>query len=159
MKRSAILALALVTVVAVIAAAVSLSRYERRTSVAFEPQPMYPDLIARAQEVTQVILADIDRSVRLWRDAEGWHVAQRHDYPADEQKIANLLTQLSRVQLLEPRSDKPQLQERMNLRDLSEEGSRAKQVRLLTGEAPLADLLIGETRRPAGSGPRQFYTS
>ena len=157
MKRGSVVVLALITVIAVIAAAVALSRYEQRTSLRFEPQPMYPQVIAQAQRITEIAIADASRSVRLWRDTDGWRVAQRHDYPADEQKIANLVAEVARIRLIEPRSDKPQLQERMNLRDLSQADSRAKQVRLLAGEQTLADLLIGETRRAAGSGPRQFY--
>ncbi len=142
---------------AVILAAVVLSRYERRTSVAFEPELVYPDLIARAAELSTITVADAERTVRLRRAAGGWQVTERHDYPADEEKIANLIADLARVRLLEPRSDQPDLQERMNLRDPDQPGSRAKRLQLATAETAVADLLIGETRRAAGTGPRQFY--
>lgn len=158
MRTRSLLILLAITLVAAATTAVVLSRYERGTRLALSEQPMFPDLFAQAGTIDRVVLKTGSATTRLVKDASGWHVGERHDFKADTDKLADLIAEVGRIRLIEPRSENPELFDRMDLAGPDLAGSLGKQVTLAAGDKILADLIVGKTRRTAGTGPRQFFT-
>ena len=158
MQSRPIIILATVTAIAVAMAALALSTYRNQTRPESQARIMYPDLVKKAADIGSITISTERSEVHLERAAEGWQVAERHGFPADGTKIANALRELAAVELREPRSDNPELFDRLHLRPAGDKGSRAKAVRVETESSAVADLLLGKVRHSAGTGPRQFFT-
>ena len=88
-----------------------------------ETENALPDI--ELAEVTSVTLASGEQTVTVNKAAEGWQVAEKHDYPADFTVLSGFLTQLSGLTIAEKKTSKPENHARLGVADSGEgEGIR-----------------------------------
>jgi hypothetical protein len=140
----AALALALVLV------AVWTRKVETPTTVA--PDLLFPHLLARVNDISQVHQVRGDAVVTVTRGTSGWAVQEQNGYPADAERVRALLLGLAQLRRVEPKSRNPEHYAQLGLG--SETGSVATTVTLMAGSEKAAELVVGK-RRPAKGSDRQ----
>ena len=82
-------------------------------------------------------------AVTVERRNGGWAVAERDGYRAAEKKVRSVLLGLAQLELIEPKTRKPELHEKLYLRD-PDEGRKSRRLTLLdAGGQEIAQLIVG----------------
>ncbi|MEJ2119130.1 MAG: DUF4340 domain-containing protein [Alphaproteobacteria bacterium] len=156
MRKRNFLILAGVTAVAV-AAAIATEPSNRLAKVAGSGKLVLPELAKSINDVRGITIARKKGSLTITRDKDGWHVKERGGYAADPDKVKEILVGLAGMKVLEPKTNRPDLYERLDLRDLSHKDSAAQLVTVVGAKnKTLAKLLIGKTAR-GRFGPGTAY--
>jgi len=139
-----LIVLALATA-AVVAGA--LATREEPVTIPEAGKPLFPDLLARVNEVAEVELVGDGERVTVARRGDDWVLAGKSGYPADPAKVRELALGLAELERVEPKTRNPDLYPRLGLDDPERAGSQAVRYTLEdTGGEPLASVDIG-TRR------------
>lgn len=145
----------LVLTVATAAAAVAVLVNERvRGGDPVAGTMLYPGLLERVNEIDFVeVSTTVDGTVSARREDGRWGVVQRHGYPADFRMLSEMLFDLARIELIEPRTSKPALYPKIRVEDLGESGAQSIRIVAKAGGGTVADLLVGFARpEEAGGG-------
>lgn len=119
--------------------------------------PVFPDLLARVNDVTFIKIEKNDASITLTRDNELWTIKENDHYPAAIDKVRQLVLGIGNMKRIEPKTGKPENYEQLGLRDVSKKGSQAVHITLIAGsDKKLADLIIGNSK-PAGANDTGKY--
>ena len=122
-------------------------------------QPVFPVLKTAINDVSELSVATQSKTITVHKDEEAWRVKEKHDYPADLGKVRAVLIGLAELTILEPKTRKPELYEKLGLQDVDAEGSLSTAVTLknATGNT-LADVVIGNDRPSKGkSGYKEMF--
>ncbi|HYH23480.1 MAG TPA: DUF4340 domain-containing protein [Azospirillum sp.] len=144
MRGKPFIALAGVTVAAVIAAAVAV--IGRHTADA-PPQAggaLVPGLLARINDVTRVDVTGADGTATVARGEQGWIVLQKDGYRADADAVKALVVGLAEARVVEARTALPDLYDRLGVQDPGP-GRESELVMLRAGDAVLASVILGKT--------------
>lgn len=111
-----------------------------------------PDLRARAGEIGRVAIRRGDKSVTLARRGTGWVVVEKGDYPADAERVRELVSGLADAKVAETKTSKPELYPRLGVEDPAGAAATGSLVTLTDegGTAVVGALIIGKSE-PMGS--------
>jgi Domain of unknown function (DUF4340) len=134
--------LAVATVVIVLAAIVVR---QQTTAIPQQAKVLFPDLLTRINEVTEVKGTSVEGSYTLLLRDGRWVVKEREAYPADADKVRQLLFGLAQLQRVEPKTSNPELYDEIGVQDVSAKGAKSLQIKLsgAKGET-LAELIVGK---------------
>jgi hypothetical protein len=122
---------------------------------------MFPDLAAHLADATQVELVHGASTIRLVKPAKSddWGLAERGGYRIDAAKLRGLLTGLTELRLLEPRTADSGELGRLGLEDPTGKDATSTLVRVADASGhPIAAVITGHTRvRTEGNLPPQVY--
>ncbi len=153
-KTFAVVAVA--TLVAVIAALVSVGRDQSDLVVAGTGERIFPALLERVNDVTTLSVEHAKGSITLEKGDAGWTVKESGDYQGRAVKIQRTILGLARLRLVESKTRLKEKYAKLGLQDRGSEGSNSKRVKLFDGKgALLGDLLVGKESvgsRGEGSG-------
>jgi hypothetical protein len=149
MKSKTVLILIVAVVLLAAVAAVLLRPWENDTERSDFGQAVFSDL--PFQKVEKIRLVSSTETVTLAKGPGGWTVVEKGNYPADFDKISELVEKLREAKVGRQFSADPEVLDRLGLHLPSEAGvnpeKSAKQLVLLDGEdRPLADILVGKPR-------------
>ena len=129
-----------------------------------------PALAERADEIASITITSGDADpVVLTRDAdpdnnnEQWLLASKAHFPAQPDRVRQLITTLSELRTVEPKTAKPELHTRLAVqwpddadRDPDDFAPRPTLVSITDADGePIAQIVLGDTTY-AGGGPRQY---
>lgn len=121
---------------------------------------MFPDLTPRLAAASKLEITHQGKQTVIEKRPDGgWGVASMHDYPVQETKLRGMLTALTELRLVEPRTTDPSEFNRLGLDDPSKPTSSADALRITdpNGTA-IVDLIVGHRRvRSQGHVPDQVY--
>jgi hypothetical protein len=124
---------------------------------------MFPDLTARLADATRIEITHQGTTIALVRQGDKpespWGLAQRGMYPVQDTKLRAMLTALTELRLVEPRTTDPALFGRLGLADADQKDSTADLLLVYDKTAkPIAALLVGHRRvRTEGNVPDQVF--
>lgn len=113
-KSLAILAL---VAVLVSAAAFFANRDRRPSGAPAERGPLYPGLTERVNDVARIEVSRGEARAILERGEDGWSCSELHGYPADPTKVRDAILELADLELLEPRTRRPESYARLGVQD------------------------------------------
>ncbi|HWB48386.1 MAG TPA: DUF4340 domain-containing protein [Stellaceae bacterium] len=146
MQRRGLLLLVAVAVAAGVLAAVVLSRGDRAGSgAAATGGRALPGLAGKLDQVAALRLTRGAVTVDFRLGNHGWTVVEKGNYPADQDRVRRLLLQLAELELMEPKTDKPELLARLDLDDPAAGKSTEIGLQSRSG-APLGRIVIGRAR-------------
>ena len=122
-------------------------------------QPVFPELKATINDVSEISVATQSGTITILKGADAWRVKEKHDYPADLGTVRETLIGLAELKILEPKTGKPELYEKLGLQDVEAEGSLSTGVTLkdAAGNA-VAAAIIGNDRPAKGkSGYKEMF--
>jgi hypothetical protein len=148
--------LAAALVMAVIAVAI-VSRGDREAGRAPAGQRALPGLADKLGDLGRMRLTRGTMTVNLAMADQRWTVVEKGNYPADRDRVRKLLLQLAQLELIEPKTDKPELLARLDLDDPANGKSTLVAVQDRTG-ALAGQLIIGRSRpTEIGGGDAGVY--
>ena len=115
---------------------------------------LFPQLLSMVNEVNEVVVETKDQTITLVREEITWKVKEKEAYRADVEKVKQTILGLAELRILEPKTQNPELYDRLGLRDKGEEGSLSTVVTVRTPNNPEAALVIIGNQRPAKGNPR-----
>jgi hypothetical protein len=142
-----------VTVVIVVAAAVSISaRYSAAVSVDLN-EVVYPGFADKFGDVAEIQVQDKDKTLTVKRDGKGWVLSDRSNYLADGDVVRQVLVGLTELRLREAKTEKKELFSKLSVEDVTEKDSKSG---LLTikdkGGKVLASLIVGKENSDLAGG-------
>jgi hypothetical protein len=116
---------------------------------------MFPDLAARLHDVAKLEITRQGQQTVIEKRADGgWGIASMHDYPIQEAKLRTLLTALTELRLLEPRTSDPAEYGRLGV---DQAGGDLLQV-VDAGGKPIVAVIAGHRRvRAQAKVPDEIY--
>ena len=127
-----------------------------RTAVA-GGELMFPGLAPRLRDATRVEITHQGKQTVIEKRADlGWGVASMRDYPVQEAKLRGLLTGLTELRLIEPRTSEPAEFGRLGVDDPDAPASTAHLLRVVDAAGkPVLAMIVGHRRvRTQANVPR-----
>lgn len=157
MTPRAFLSLALLTILAVIGAIVVVAMEANRVGTSDRGgDPMFPLLVERGADVSQVTVEARRYSVTLERRNGGWVAIDRGDYPVKSEPVEQLITAMAQLTEFEPRTDNPELYPEI---DVVGVGADTEDMHFMAQAADgtvLADAIVGMPSRSIGNRSGTF---
>jgi len=123
---------------------------------------LYPGLDAKVNLVTAVEIENKDEQYTLEKKGDAWTIAEKGGYPIQFDKIREIINAIASFEIVEPKTSKPELYERLAVQDPKSgssdpEAANATRVALrdATGQV-LADVIVG---KPNASGESMASSS
>ncbi|WNJ99324.1 DUF4340 domain-containing protein [Thalassospiraceae bacterium LMO-JJ14] len=136
--------LLLTAIISVAAATYGVSTRVDYQSTDFRGERLFPGLLENAGNVGEVTLLQNGDTMTFIRKDDIWTLKQSGGYPVHANLVNKVIFGLSNMELLEPRTRKPELFAELNLGDPSKKKSSAQQVTLKSSSGEMiADLVIG----------------
>lgn len=146
--------LATATVIFIIAAIFSEST---DNEISGAGDPVYPGLIDQANDVSRIKIQRNAGVLTLVKNNGVWQVEENNGYPADINKVRELVLGVGNLVRVEPKTKKPENYARIGLQDISEKDSPAVQVQLGVGDNTVADLTIGNNKPSHTDSTKNSY--
>ena len=119
----------------------------------------FPDLAQRLSSAARIEVRRHDGALEILRRGDVWVLPAKGDYPIRQEKLRELLTGLTELRLMEPRTGNPEMLDRLGLEDPLRAGATSTLLRVLDAQgAALVELVIGRRRvRTQGNVPESAY--
>jgi hypothetical protein len=121
---------------------------------------MFPDLAAKLHDAAKLEITHQGKQTVVEKRPDGtWGIAAMHDYPVQEAKLRGVLTGLTELRLLEPRTGDPAEYARLGVDDPNGASSSADLLRLVdAGGQPILAVIVGHRRvRSQANVPDDVY--
>ena len=128
---------------------------QKETAPPQTEQPVFPGLMSKINEVSELAVNAQSKTMTIVRDGESWSVKEKHHYPANMGKIREALIGLGELNFLEAKTKNPELYEKLGLEDVDAEGSISMRVTLKdSAGTSLAEVIVGK-QHPSKGNPSQ----
>ncbi len=160
MKHQKLLLLSAITITIIIIAA--LFNQSRAPQTTIKKEMLFPDLVNKVNDVVRIeIKSNEDRDVILQKMEGGqWALQSADNYPAQFDKVKDVVISLSQLKILATKTDNPKLYPQLGVEGPSIGSSKGKDTSslLLTlseqSGITLASLIVGKPRKNTGSSSR-----
>lgn len=124
-----------------------------------EGQHFFPGLMEKVNDVSELIVTAQTGTITIMRKGESWTVKEKHNYPANMEKIRESVVGLGELKILEAKTKKPELYKKLGLEDIEAEGSVSTGVTLKDDAGgTMADAIVGKQQPSKGSlGQDEVY--
>lgn len=151
-----VLSLLVLTVIAAVIAVVVVREHD--TVYVAEKQLLLPDLKDRVNDAARVAIKGYDGEVVLERVKDKWGISGRGQYPANFVAIKTLLVGLAQAEMIEYKTDNPDLYFKLGLAGIAVEGSSSREIEVQDEAGdPLAFLIVGDQQRLGGGRALPAY--
>ena len=127
---------------------------------AFNPGSlMFPDLAPRLQDAARIEITHQDKTMALAKRGDTWGLVDRGGYAVQATKLRGMITALTELRLVEPRTTDPTQFNRLGLEDPHGKEGTSNLLRVLDASGkPIVALIVGHRRvRTQGNVPEQVY--
>ncbi|MDT7042949.1 DUF4340 domain-containing protein [Candidatus Nitronereus thalassa] len=122
-------------------------------------QYLFPGLMEKINEVSELSVKTQAETITIARTGESWIVKEKHDYPANMEKLREAVVGLGELKILEAKTKKPELYDKLGLEDVEAEGSFSTGLTLKDAAgAIMAEAIVGKQEPSKGSlGQDEVY--
>lgn len=154
MKATGFLVLLAATIASIAGAGITI----RLESSAESPptgdnRPLFPGLAQEVADLSRLRVKTPSYELVMEQHGAAWVAADRGDYPLRAASVANFLTGLGELRLVEAKTSNPDLYARIGLEDPNAKGAGSSLVALDRGSASLGELIIGKHAESIGFDP------
>jgi hypothetical protein len=152
MSVRSLLVIVVIAVVAALGVIWTQTRQSARVEREATNERFMPELEAQFDKLATVtvIKAGGETVVTLERAGDGWTVADKGGYPADNNVLAELLRGLAEARRVERKTSNAELYDRLGVEDVGQEDATGIRVDLAGLDAPLS-VIVGNTNPDAGN--------
>jgi len=120
---------------------------------------MFPGLAAKLQSATRIEVTHQGKPLAIERKGEHWGLTDRAFYPVQETKLRSMLTALTELRLVEPRTADPSEFATLGVEDPNDKTGNSNLLRVLDGSGnAMAAVIVGHRRvRTQGNVPDEVY--
>ena len=157
MRRRGFFALLAAALALAVLAVVAVSRGDRGVSHAPVGQRALPELADKLGALARLRLTRGPMTINFAMTDHRWTVVEKGGYPADQERVRKLLLQLAELELVEPKTDRPELLARLDLDDPANGKSTLVAAQDRNG-AVVGQIIIGRSRpSEIGAGEAGVY--
>ena len=144
MMQKRLLSLLLITVAVLGIGLILTQRQQPIVEGVSESGPLVPGLSNELNDIKALRITGAGNALiaELTRKDSGWVVSNRHDYPADFDKVREYLLKLADAKLREAKTSKPENYARLGVEDLAGAEAKGLGVELIGTKAPVK-LIVG----------------
>ena len=161
MRKNSWIALAAVTVVAVVGAVYVVGQRNAETDRGEAPSArLLPGLLAKVNDVAQIAVQDAKHKFTVVRQKdETWAMPEKSNYPVKPDAVKKAVVGMAELKALEPRTAKPDLYSKIGVDAPDAKGSESVQVDLKDAAGKeIAGIIAGKTKSFEGDvRPAQIY--
>jgi hypothetical protein len=140
-NKRALTILGIATLLVVLTAIVAR---QQTTSFPQQDEKLFPELLTQINETAEIIGTSNEGTFTLLGRDGRWLVKEKNEYPADTDKVHQLLVGLSQLRRVEPKTSNPELYAKIGVEDVTVEGAKSLRITLKSTDGRvLADLLVG----------------
>ncbi len=151
MRKTAFIALAIATVIAVAAAMVVSSKRAPESEIV--DRALFPGLAERVNDVARIEVKSKDQTATVRKDGERWVIENRDGFPALFDKVKTAVVTVAELEILEPKTKNKELYPRLGVEGIEAEPKGSLLVSVADGQSKsLAALLIGKPRSGGSPG-------
>ena len=155
MRTPILLALTAVTVIATGAAAFVVRDQAPPRAASTTGEPAFPSVAGKPNDVAQVIVSRGDTTLALQRKGEQWGLADRGDYPVRSEPAQKAVTVLANLRLMEPKTAKADLLQRLEVEDPAAKDAKSVLVTLKNAQGgEIGKIVLGKSRPDSLENPR-----
>jgi hypothetical protein len=120
---------------------------------------MFPDLAPRLQDAARIEIIHQGATTVLEKHGDAWGLAERGGYPVQTSKLRGMLTALTELRLVEPRTADPAKFSQLGLEDPNAKTGASDLLRVLDASGkPIVAVIVGHRRvRTQGDVPEEVY--
>ena len=120
---------------------------------------MFPDLAPRLKDATKIEVTHQGKTMTIALVNGQWGLTDRGGYRVQDTKLRGVLTALTELRLVEPRTSDPAELSRLGVEDPAAAGYNSNLLRVLDASGkPMVDVIVGHRRvRTQGNVPEQVY--
>jgi len=120
---------------------------------------MFPNLAPRLKDAAKIEIVSQGKTTTLVLADGRWGLADRGGYPILDTKLRGMLTALTELRLLEPRTSDAEQLRRLGVEEPDAKDSKSSQLRLMDGSGkPILSIITGHRRvRAQAKVPEQIY--
>lgn len=161
MSLRAFLALALATVIAVLAV-IGIHMSQSTGPAAREPgTAMLPELAANLGDASRIVMTRGGEKTAVKRtagsgDTATWVVEEFSDYPSHPLLIRDVLAGLAQLQTVEGKTRRPDLYSKLDVDDPTTAAAKSTRLEAFAGDKKVADIIVGRTKSAMG-GQESLY--
>ena len=97
-------------------------------------QPLFPELVARANEVAVLRFRAPNSESTIVLDGDGWGFLERARYPVPTDNVRTVVAGIASLRRFEEKTDKPDLYFRLGVQDVGAEDSNSREIVLETAD-------------------------
>jgi hypothetical protein len=160
MSPKTFLALLAVTAVSVAGAGYAVvSKSRTDTAPAAANAPLFPDLLAQANGISEVTVTTAKGKVTIRRDGPRWVLVEKDGYPVPVDKVRKLVGGLAGLRPIETKTDQPDRYARLEVEDVTQKDAKSRLVTLAGADGKaVASLLVGRRNYDMSfTGPGGLY--
>lgn len=140
--------------IVLIGAALFMSQ-QKGTTPSQTGRPVFPGLMTKINDVAEISISSQTGTITIVQEGESWGVKEKHNYPANMEKVREAVIGLGELKILEAKTQKPELYNKLGLEDVEAEKSVSTGVTLKdSAGTSLAEVIIGK-QRPSKGNPSQ----
>ncbi|MEJ0017242.1 MAG: DUF4340 domain-containing protein [Acetobacteraceae bacterium] len=120
---------------------------------------MFPDLAPRLQDAARIEITHLGKTTVIAKTGQSWGLVDRGGYPVQPGKLRTMLTTLTELRLVEPRTTNPEQYARLGVEDATGPTGTSNLLRVLDASGkPIVAVIVGHRRvRTQGNVPEQVY--
>ncbi len=146
MSLRAFLILFTITAIAVAAAVIVTAQRDSALGGASRA-PMFPGLMARLEEVATIKVSRADGEATIERKERAWVLKEVSSYPADMEKVREVLIGLAQLETIEPKTKRVDRYAKLEVEDPIGKGAKSARITLTDANGgTLADLIVGKSK-------------
>lgn len=122
-----------------------VSQDDTPDELAMAGKTFYPELLKKLNDVDTIEIKNNKESTSVKKGSDGkWNILQKDSYPADQNKVKSILVASADMEIIEPKTKKPELHKRLGLQDPEKEGSESALITLKAKDQVLSQYLVGK---------------
>ena len=112
-------------------------------------EPFIPGLIDKINDVATISVEHEGRTMTFNHDEKGeWFLAQADNYPADKERIRNILIGIANLEKIEPKTALPEFYPDLQVEDIKQSDAKSYLISLINNQGQsITKLLIGKKTR------------
>lgn len=120
---------------------------------------MFPDLAPKLQSATRIEIVHQGQTTAIVKHGDTWGLEDRGGYVVQPSKLRGMLTALTELRLVEPRTKDPAEFSKLGLEDPNGKTAESNLLRVLDASGkPIVALIVGHRRvRTQGNAPEQVF--
>lgn len=153
MTPKSLLGLGIVTAVVAVAAAVGVARQHTVSQSFQDDSPVISGLEDKLNSVAEFSVKTGEGTFTIRRKGDIWTMAEKGDYPVNQDVVRTMLFQLSQLRLAEAKTQMPERYPRIEVEDVDAKDAKSALLTVKDGSGGvLANLLVGKIKSDATGG-------
>ena len=145
-------ALCVATLIALVFAGMAIVGQPRLESADKQGELLFPNLVTDAERLKSVVIRHGGETISLDWDGKTWQARERGNFPANREKVTDLIVSLARMTKVEGKTKAEDRYARLEVEDPAGKDAKSRQVALLdAGGKEIAGLIVGKRQDSLGS--------